>query len=156
MFTQLNGADQGLLAHADGVLACVSASHAWIIRRGLGRVVRVHGRSPSIVVPESTLATEAAAAGRPVEDFMYTIALSSFGRELEAQPSAELALEPGDRLVFISSEGFELEESSFFSEDDGAPSLLRVRDAIVGAKPDGWAFVAVDTGFAADPELHRI
>jgi hypothetical protein len=147
VFTQLNGADQGLQAHAYGVLACVSASHSWIIRRGSGRVVRVRGRGTSIVVPESTLATEAAAAGRPVEDFMRTIALSSFEEELEAQPIAELALEQGDRLVFVSSEGFELEESSFFSEDDGAPSLLRVRDAIVGAKPDGWAFVAVDTGF---------
>ncbi len=147
MFTQLNGADQGLLAHAYGVLACVSSSRSWIIRRGLGRVVRVRGRSTSLVVPESTLATEAVAAGRPVEDFMDTIALSSFGGELEAQPIAELALEPGDRLVFVGSEGFKLEESSFFSEDDGAPSLLRVRDAIVGAKPDGWAFVAVDTGF---------
>ena len=78
---------------------------------------------------------------------MRTIALSSFDEELEAQPITELTLEQADRLVFVSSEGFELEESSFFSEDDGAPSLIRVRDAIVGARPDGWAFVAVDTGF---------
>jgi hypothetical protein len=147
VFTRLNGADEGLQAHAFGVLACVSSARAWIIRRGIGRVVRVRGRGASIIVPEHTLAQQAEAAGAPVEGFMHNISISAFDDNLEAQPVVELALDQGDRLVFASSDGFELTEPSFFSEDDGAPSLCRVRDAIVAAKPDGWGFVAVDIGF---------
>jgi hypothetical protein len=77
---------------------------------------------------------------------MYTISISAFDDSLEAQPVIELALEQGDRLVFVGSDGFGLTEPSFFSEDDGTPSLRRVREAIMAAKPDGWGFVAVDIG----------
>lgn len=147
LFTRLNSVDAGLTANACGVLACVSAERAWIVRRGLGRVVLVRGRRASIVVPEDTLARDAAAAGHPVESFMRTIPVSLFDEGRDAQPAIELGLERGDRLVFLSSEGFELEEPAFFPDDDGAPSVRCLRDAIVGAKLDGWGFVAVDVGF---------
>ncbi|MCX5744470.1 MAG: hypothetical protein NT062_18420 [Proteobacteria bacterium] len=135
------------LGHAEGVLASVSRTRARIVRRGSARVYRVRDGVTSLVVEEDTIERQMLAEGITDEAFlarMRGLSASSFAKAASA-PAIDLTVAPGDRLVFVTYETFELFEDGFLERSMVEPSLETLARALEARAPaGGWGVVAVD------------
>jgi hypothetical protein len=120
----------------------------------LRRLYRVRDGLASIVVPEDTIVRQMIAAGITDEAFlarMKGLSASSFPKAASA-PAIDLALTPGDRLVFVTFETFALFEPGVIERSMAEPSLETLSRALEARAPEsGWGLVAVDVDRAWSP-----